>query len=81
MHLSREKLLSLWDLEDMPACETGMHLAEAFLLSCGEALDRFGEEEPEGRIAEITASYMAMVDHGDMCDDCKEADMPKMPVS
>jgi hypothetical protein len=77
MHLSREKLFSLWNLEDMPACDTGMRLAEVFLVSCGEAIRRFGEEDPDNRITEITTSYMAMVDHGNVCDDCNEADVPE----
>ena len=76
MRLNREKLLSLWDLEDMPACKAGMQLVEAFLVSCGEAVDRFGEEGPEDRLAQITESYMVMVDHGNLCDDCKEAEVP-----
>jgi hypothetical protein len=41
MRLNREKLLNLWDLEDMPACDAGMQLVESFLMSCGEAVDRF----------------------------------------
>lgn len=72
MPLSREKLLSLWNLEEVPTCDAGMQLAETFLVSCGEALDRFGEEEPEDRLAQINATYMAMVEHGDLCDKCKE---------
>ena len=77
MRLNREKLLSLWDLEDMPACDAGMQLVEAFLVSYGEAIDRFGEEGPEDRLAQITASYMAIVDHGNICDDCNEAEVPE----
>lgn len=50
MRLNREKLLSLWELEDMPLCDTGMQLVEAFLVNCGEAVDRFGE----GSISQIT---------------------------
>ena len=73
MRLNREKLLGLWDVEDMPACKAGMQLVEAFLVSCGQAVDRFGEEGPEDRLAEITESYMVMVDHGNLCDDCNEA--------
>jgi len=77
MRLDREKLLSLCDLEDMPACDAGIQLVEAFLVSCGEAIDRFGEEGPEDRLAQITASCMAIVDHGNICDDCNEAEVPE----
>lgn len=61
----------------MPACDAGMQLVEAFLVSCGEAVDRFGEKGPGDRVAQITESYMMMVDHGNLCDDCKEADGPR----
>jgi len=30
MRLNREKLLGLWDVEDMPACKAGMQLVEVF---------------------------------------------------
>ena len=72
MHLKRQKLLSLWELEDIPACDNGMRLAESFLLNCGEAVDRLGEEEPDDCLAQIRATYMAFVEHGDGCDKCNE---------
>jgi hypothetical protein len=40
----------------------------------------FGEEGLEDRLAQITASYMAPVDHGNICDDCNEAKVPE-PVA
>lgn len=73
MRLRREQLLSLWDVEDMPACEAGMKYIEDFLVSCGEAVDRLGREEPADRVTEVEAAYMAMIEHADVCDDCKEA--------
>jgi hypothetical protein len=72
MRLRREKLLSLWELEDMLACEAGMKFIEEFLTTCGEAVDRCGEEEPADRITQIEAAYMEMVEHADACADCKE---------
>lgn len=57
----------------MPACEEGMELARAFLISAGEGVNRLGVEEPADRISEITAAYMEMVNHGIDCDNCKEA--------
>jgi hypothetical protein len=72
MRLRREQLLSLWELEDMPACEAGMKFIEGFLTTCGEAVDRFGEEEPADRLTQIEAAYMEMVEHADTCADCKE---------
>ena len=81
MRLNKEKLLSLWDLEDMPACDAGTKLVEAFLVTCGEAIDRFGEEGPEDRLAQITASYMALVNHGNKCNEAEvtEPDVNERP--
>ena len=72
MRLNRDKLLTLWSTDDLPVCAGGMQLAQDFLLSCAEAVNRFGEEEPADRVTEITASYTAMVEHGDLCDNCKK---------
>ena len=36
-----------------------------------------GEEGPEDRLTQIAASYMAMADHGNICDDCNEAEVPE----
>jgi hypothetical protein len=52
-------------LEEMPACDEGMRLAQAFLISCGEGVNRLGTEEPSDRITDLTACYMALVEHGE----------------
>lgn len=49
-----------------------MQFIEGFLTTCGEAVDRFGKEEPADQITQIEAAYMEMVDHADACADCKE---------
>jgi hypothetical protein len=54
-----------------------MQLLEEFLVSCGEAVDRLGEEGPEDRPAQITEKYMLLVDHGNLCEDCNEAEGPQ----
>jgi hypothetical protein len=66
-------LLDLWKLDEIPACREGMMLAQAFLISCGRAVDRLGAKEPSDRITDITTCYMALVEHGDGCDRCNEA--------
>jgi hypothetical protein len=65
-------LLALWKTDDMPACPEGMMLARAFLISCGEGVNRLGTEEPSDRITDMTACYMALVEHDDGCDNCHE---------
>ena len=44
--MDNKALLALWDHEEMPACPEGMMLAQAFLISCGEGVNRLGIEEP-----------------------------------
>jgi hypothetical protein len=70
--MDRTALLALWDIEEMPACEEGMMLAQAFLESCGEGVNKLGTEDPSDRITDITDCYTAMVEHGIDCDSCKE---------
>ena len=70
MPIDRNALLALWKLEDIPACDEGIMWAEVILESCGEGVNRLGIEEPADRIANITARYMALVEHGGDCDKC-----------
>jgi hypothetical protein len=49
-----------------------MMLAQAYLISCGEGVNRLGTEEPGDRITEIKVCYMALVEHGEGCDNCNE---------
>jgi hypothetical protein len=65
-------LLDVWKMDEVPACDDGMKLAQAFLISCGRAVERLGFEEPADRLTEMTAAYMALVEHGDGCDACNE---------
>ncbi|MBB5061241.1 hypothetical protein HDF16_005977 [Granulicella aggregans] len=77
MAMNYKKLLDLWEMDEMPACGEGMKLAEAFLIAAGEGVNRLGVEEPEDRITELTAAYMALVEHGDGCDNCNESNLPE----
>jgi hypothetical protein len=70
--MDHNKLLALWSTDDFPACDEGMMLAQAYLISCGEAVNRLGTEEPSDRISDIQACYMALVEHGEGCDSCNE---------
>jgi hypothetical protein len=70
--MDHNKLLALWNTDDFPTCKQGMMLAQAFLISCGEGVNRLGTEEPADRITDLTACYMALVEHGEGCDNCNE---------
>jgi len=43
MPIDRTQLLSLWKLDEPPACGEGMDLAARFLERAGEAVDRLDE--------------------------------------
>jgi hypothetical protein len=58
--------------DDMPTCPERMMLAKAILISCGNGVKLLGTEEPSDRITDMTACYMALVEHGDKCDNCDE---------
>ncbi|MGF7180367.1 hypothetical protein HDF11_001871 [Tunturiibacter psychrotolerans] len=70
--MDHDKLLALWDIEDIPACDVGMILAQAFLISCGEGVNRLGTEKPSDRMNNIQSCYTALVEHGKGCDSCNE---------
>jgi hypothetical protein len=46
MPIDRERLLSLWNLEDIPVCDEGMKLAKTFLDLAFTAVDRLDEADP-----------------------------------
>lgn len=73
MTIDYEALLDLWDVRDIPACDEGMRLARSFLITCGEAVNWHGEENPVTRLAAIKADYLAMVEHKRRCEKCNEA--------
>jgi hypothetical protein len=39
--MDQDALLKLWKFDEMPACDEGMRLAEVFLESCSEGVNRF----------------------------------------
>ncbi|MBB5061194.1 hypothetical protein HDF16_005930 [Granulicella aggregans] len=53
-----------------------MKLAQAFLISAGQAVERLGVEAPEDRLTELTAAYTALTDHSFDCDNCNETESP-----
>jgi hypothetical protein len=71
--MNREALLRLWNMDEIPSCDKGMELAQAFLVSAGEAVYRIGVEEPGDRLAGLAAAYTAMAEHYDGCENCNGA--------
>ena len=74
MPIDRTQLLSLWKLDELPACDEGMKLAARFLESAGEAVDRLDEANiPAVRNALIRA-HKDLIAHRAVCPNCNEAD-------
>jgi hypothetical protein len=53
--MDHNKLSALWNTDDFPACPEGMMLAQAYLISCGEGVNRLGTEDPLDRMNDIQA--------------------------
>lgn len=71
--MNREALLKLWNMDEIPACDRGMELAQAFLVSAGDAFFRLGTEEPGDRLNELTEAYTTLAEHYGRCDNCNGA--------
>ncbi len=72
MPIDRDQLLSLWKLEELPACDVGMELVKAFLESCGRAVDTIQTANSNASIASVLAHWKELVAHSDVCDKCNE---------
>ena len=58
-------LLSIWNVEDLPACNEGSALAEAFLKSCVSALET-------GNASNFNARFESYNRHRNDCEKCNE---------
>lgn len=73
MPIRYDNLLSLWpNLEEMPACDDGVKLAQAFLEAAGECVNTLGRGRTSGSRSNLLAAYNWMVAHGDRCEKCNE---------
>ena len=70
MPVKTEALLSLWDMENMPACDEGMELARRFLEAAGECVNTLGKGRTSSSRASLLIAYNTMVVHGDSCEKC-----------
>jgi hypothetical protein len=73
MPINHDNLLSLWNLEDMPACHEGMMLAQTFLEASGECVSNLGHGRTSSTRAGLLSAYNAMVKHSDTCEICNDA--------
>jgi hypothetical protein len=72
MPVQSDALLSLWDMENMPACDEGMELARRFLEAAGECVSTLGRVRTSSSRNDLLWTYNAMVNHSDRCEKCNE---------
>ena len=72
MQIVHDQLMSLWDLENIPACDEGMRLAQAFLEAARECVNRLGIGRTSGTRFALVKALNAMEMHGDRCQKCNE---------
>jgi hypothetical protein len=65
MNVDANALLSLWKLDEIPACDEGMVLARQFLESCVMALE-------SGSSGNFNARFENYERHRGDCDKCNE---------
>jgi hypothetical protein len=70
MPIDTISLLSLWKLDEIPACDEGMELARSFLEACGDAVDRVGGADTAGLRTEFTTRYNTFLTHYAKCPKC-----------
>jgi hypothetical protein len=68
MPIDADRLLSVWDVRNMPACDEGMELARLFLEAAGRAIG-----SPEHLEFAMMRSWQIYCRHRSACDKCKEA--------
>jgi hypothetical protein len=73
MAVKSDSLLSLWDMENISACDEGMELARRFLEAVGECVKTSGHGRTSGSRSDLLWTYNAMVNHSDKCAKCNEA--------
>jgi len=68
MPIDADKLLALWDVENMPACDAGLELVRLFLETAGGAV-----AAPDHLEFAMMQSWRIYARHRASCDKCNEA--------
>jgi hypothetical protein len=69
------RLLELWNLEQMPACDEGMELAEHFIARALEAVNIHDEAEAIPKRNAIIRAHKVFTEHRGTCGKCNEIDI------
>ena len=72
MPIDRAQLLSLWKLDELPACAEGMELAARFLERAGEAVDRLDEANIIAARNAMIRAHKDLIAHRAGCPKCNE---------
>ena len=72
MPIQNDALLSLWDMENMPACDEGTELSRRFLQAAGECVNTLGHGRTTSSRNDLLWTYNAMVNYSDHCAKCNE---------
>ena len=65
MTMTTDLLEAIWKIEEIPACDDGMAMANEFLKSCVSALE-------SGQSANFNARFESYIRHRAECEKCNE---------
>jgi len=74
--IDKQAFLSLWKLDELPACDEGMELARRFLLRAGEAVDKLDQSEVIATRNALIRAHKELTAHRSECPKCNEVDAP-----
>jgi hypothetical protein len=69
------RLLEIWELQSMPACDEGMMLADFYVGKCLEGCDIHDEAEALPKRNAIIRAHKVFTEHRAACGKCNEIDI------
>lgn len=66
------KLMALWNLDEIPACEEGVKLASEFLTACSRAVEQIGVAETFSLRSDFHFKFSKYAAHCAGCENCNE---------
>jgi hypothetical protein len=70
--INTKALLSLWKVDQIPACDEGMELAREFLIACVRGVDRISVEDTLALRSDFIFRYSRFALHRETCPKCNE---------
>jgi hypothetical protein len=72
MVVDESKLMALWNLDEIPACDEGVKLASEFLTACSRAVEQVGVVESFSLRSDFHFKFSKYAAHYEGCDKCNE---------